>query len=243
MARKAHDCEAQSPIAKNTVEGIAAIVRIVRKQGWDYDQWRYVVKRVREATDLRPARKGRPLPRVLTAAEFERFYQVIDKATDHQHGLMLRLLFYTGLRVSELCRLRVVDVDLDACKVRVEKGKGSKDRYVLFGKGFASALRTHLLNHPSYRYVFQTERHGPFTTRRVQQIVKHYAKIADVKATPHTFRHQCITWLSRHSGLADAELQLLTGHARRETLAVYQHVALDADLEAKYQSAMKPVDL
>jgi hypothetical protein len=43
--------------------------------------------------------------------------------------------------------------------------------------------------------------------------------------------------------LADAELQLITGHARRETLAVYQHVALDGDLEAKYQATMKQVDL
>ena len=70
-----------------------------------------------------------------------------------------------------------------------------------------------------------------------------YAEEAGVKATPHTFRHQCITWLTRHSGLADAELQLITGHARRETLAVYQHVALDGDLEAKYQATMKQVDL
>jgi beta-lactamase regulating signal transducer with metallopeptidase domain len=63
------------------------------------------------------------------------------------------------------------------------------------------------------------------------------------KATPHTFRHQAITWLTRHSGLADAELQLITGHARRETLAVYQHVALDGELEGRYQEAMKKVDL
>ena len=43
--------------------------------------------------------------------------------------------------------------------------------------------------------------------------------------------------------LADAELQLITGHARRETLAVYQHVGLDGDLEAKYQATMKEVEL
>ena len=64
-----------------------------------------------------------------------------------------------------------------------------------------------------------------------------------MKATPHLFRHQAITWLTRHSGLADAELQLITGHARRETLAVYQHVALDTELEGKYQEAMKKVEL
>lgn len=70
-----------------------------------------------------------------------------------------------------------------------------------------------------------------------------YAEKAGVKATPHTFRQQAITWLTRHSCLADAELRLITGHARRETLAVYQHVALDGDLEAEYQATMREVDL
>jgi len=142
-----------------------------------------------------------------------------------------------------MCNILVVDVDLEACKIRVNQGKGSKDRYVLFGKTFTTAIKTHVAAHPQNRYLFQTRRNTKYTPRRVQQIVKFYAEKAGVKATPHTFRHQCITWLTRHSGLADAELQLVTGHARRETLAVYQHVALDGDLESKYHEAMKKVDL
>jgi integrase len=70
-----------------------------------------------------------------------------------------------------------------------------------------------------------------------------YAEKADVRATPHTFRHQAITYLTRNSGLADAELQLITGHAKRETLAIYQHVALDAELQKKYEQAMKGAGL
>ena len=66
---------------------------------------------------------------------------------------------------------------------------------------------------------------------------------AGVNATPHTFRHQAITWLTRTPGMADAELQLITGHARRETLAIYQHVAVDGQLGRKYQAAMKEVGL
>jgi integrase/recombinase XerD len=96
---------------------------------------------------------------------------------------------------------------------------------------------------PNHRWLFQTRRATNFSTRRVQQIVKLYAEEAGVRATPHTFRHQEITWLPRHSGLADGELQLITGYARRETLAVYQHVALDGDLEEKYQATMKDVEL
>ncbi len=222
---------------------VVRIARLVRQAGLDYEGWRYVSKRVRKLCDLRPEKKGRRLPRVLTTDEFRRFYQVVDRAEDVQHALMLRLLFYTAVRVSELCNFGISDVDLEACKIRVNLGKGSKDRYVLFGKSFATALRTHISAHPNNRWLFQTQRHGKFSTRRVQQIVSHYAQEAGVKATPHTFRHQAITWLTRHSGLADAELQLITGHARRETLAVYQHVALDGDLEAKYQATMREVEL
>jgi integrase/recombinase XerD len=222
---------------------VARIARLVRREGMDYEGWRYVARRVRKLCHLLPTRKGRKLPRILTAEEFRRFYQAVDQADDVQHALMLRLLFFTAVRVSELCNIQVADVDLEGCKIRVNQGKGSKDRYVLFGKGFATALRTHLAAHLCNRWLFQTRRHSKYTTRRVQQIVKVYAEQAGVKATPHTFRHQAITWLTRHSGLADAELQLITGHAKRETLAVYQHVALDGQLEDRYQQTMKDVGL
>lgn len=241
MPEKATDFVSQNVKAKSALVG--QIARLVRKAGLDYDGWRYVVKRVRAACDLKPAKKGRKLPRVLTADEFRKFYAVVDQADDVQHALMLRLLFYTAVRVSELCNIAVADVDLEQCKIRVNQGKGAKDRYVLFGKTFATALRTHVAAHPTNRWLFQTRRNSKYTARRVQQIVKLYAERAGVNATPHTFRHQAITWLTRHSGLADAELQLITGHARRETLAVYQHVALDADLERKYQTTMRDVAL
>lgn len=160
-----------------------------------------------------------------------------------QHALMLRLLFYTGVRVSELCAIQVADVDLEGCKVFVDQGKGSKDRYVLFGKSFATALKTHIAAHPQNRWLFQTRRCGKFSTRRVEQIVKKYALEAGIEATPHVFRHQCITFLTKASGLAEAELQLITGHAKRETLAIYQHVCVDGAMADKYQFAMKDVGL
>jgi len=222
---------------------VAQVARIVRRAGLDYDGWRYVAKKVRQACDLRPAAKPKRLPRILNADQFRAFYKAVDAAEDVQHALMLRLLFYTGVRVSELCAIEVADMDLENCKVFVNQGKGSKDRYVLFGKSFATALRTHIAAHPQNRFLFQTRRCGRFSTRRVQQVVKLYAQRAGVNATPHTFRHQAITWLTKHSGMADAELQLITGHARRETLAIYQHVAVDGQVADKYQLAMKEAGL
>jgi integrase len=244
MTENQPECATQTGKAKSQkAKLVARIARLVRRAGLDYNGWRYVAKKVRRLCDLSPAKKGRRLPRVLTGDEFRRFYAAVDNAEDVQHALMLRLLFFTAVRVSELCKMEVKDVDLDACKIRVNEGKGGKDRYVLYGKTFGTALRTHIAAHPQNRWLFQTKRHGKFSTRRVQQIVKLYAEQAGVRATPHVFRHQAISWLTRHSGMADAELQLLTGHSRRETLAVYQHVALDGALEAKYHETMKQVGL
>ncbi len=186
---------------------IRRVARLVRREGLDYEGWRYVAKKIRQLCRLKPAKKGRKLPNVLTAEEFRRFYQAVDRAANAEHALMLRLLFYTAVRVA----MEVSDVDLDACRIRINEGKGSKHRVVLFGKSFATALRAYLAAHPKNRYLFQTRLAGPFTSRRIEQIVKRYAEAAGVKATPHTFQHQAITWLTRHSGMADAELQLITG--------------------------------
>lgn len=241
MAKNAATFASQNEKAKSEI--VSQVARIVRRAGLDYEGWRYVAKQVRKECALRPAKKGRRLPRILNADAFRGFYEAVDRADNVQHALMLRLLFQTAVRVSELCGIEVGDIDLENHKIRINGGKGDKDRYVLFGKTFATALRTHVAAHPKNRWLFQTRRNTKYTTRRVQQIVKLYAEQAGVTATPHTFRHQAITWLTRHSGLADAELQLITGHARRETLAIYQHVALDGELEAKYQEAMKKADL
>jgi len=234
-------CGSQNGKAKSRL--VVKLARFVRKAGLTYDDWRYVARQVRRRCDLHPAAKAKRLPRVLTADQFRAFYKAVDEADDIQHALMLRLLFFTAVRVSELCNIEVADVDLENCKIRINQGKGSKDRFVLFGKSFATALRTHIAAHPQNRWLFQTRRCGKYSTRRVQQVVKKYAERAGVHATPHTFRHQAITWLTRNSGLADAELQLITGHARRETLAVYQHIAVDGQLAERYQAAMRDVDL
>ena len=175
------DCETKNAKAKSEI--VARISRIVRRAGLDYDGWRYVAKRVRKECSLQPARKGRRLPKVLTGDDFRRFFEALDRSDDIQHSLMIRLLFFTGMRVSELCNTQVVDVDLEACRIRVEQGKGGKDRTVLFGKSFAVALRTHIAGHPDNRWLFQTRRNTRYSTRRVQQIVASYAEKAGVRAT------------------------------------------------------------
>jgi integrase/recombinase XerD len=77
----------------------------------------------------------------------------------------------------------------------------------------------------------------------VQQIVSHYAQLAELpeRIHPHLLRHQMLTWLTAQ-GLPDAQIQLISGHASKKSLEVYQHLSL-AQVEPGYQRAVKELSL
>src|SRR6185295_9710756 len=125
MSEKPADFQSQNEKAKSAI--VSQVARIVRRAGLDYEGWRYIAKQVRKECALRPAKKGRRLPHILKADDFRRFYEAVDRADDVQHALMLRLLFQTAVRVSELCGIQVGDIDLENHKIRINAGKGDKD--------------------------------------------------------------------------------------------------------------------
>lgn len=229
-----------SQINQSKEKAIKKIIKIVREEGWDYEDFKYAYRRVREILNLRPLKRAKKLPRILSEDEFKRFYRQIENSDNVKHELILKLLFYTGVRVKELVNIKMSDVYLDENKIFIEHGKGGKDRYVLFNQDFKLALKSYMQNNRKNKYLFQTRLNNKYTPRRIQQIVKHYAKKAGVFATPHTFRHQAITWLSKN-GFTDAELMLISGHSSKESLKIYQHLTL-RDIEEKYQLAMKKVE-
>ncbi len=238
MTNKGTNFDTQTQKAK--LKAIKKIVKIVLEEGWNYEDWRYASRAIREKASLYPKRKAQKLPRILSEEHFKSFYSEIEKANNLEHELMLKLLFFSGVRVQELTSIKMADVYVDESKIFIEQGKGSKDRYVLFNQDFKMALKVYITNHPKNRYLFQTRLHNRYTTRRIQQIVKHYAKKAGVDASPHSLRHQMLTWLTKH-GFNDAELMLISGHSSKDSLKIYQHLSL-GDIQGKYQEAMKKVE-
>ena len=118
---------------------------------------------MRQKCDLHPAAKPKKLPRILTADQFRAFYKVVDAADDVQHALMLRLLFYTGVRVSELCNIEVADIDLENCKIFVNQGKGRKIAMSCSASRSPPPFAPTLPPIPQNRYLFQTRRCGKFS--------------------------------------------------------------------------------
>ena len=217
---------------------VGQIVRLARRWRLGYEDFEYVIRRARQKLGLRRARREKRLPKLLPEADLQRFFRTIQRCGNLQHEIMLKLLFYTALRVSELVAVRVDDVDVAANRIFIRKGKGGKDRYILFPATFRLVLRAHLKANPGRTFLFETRHYGPYTTRRVQQIVEEYRQEAGIteRVHPHLFRHQMLTYLTAR-GLSDAQIQLISGHESKKSLEIYQHLSLD-HVEKAYQDAV-----
>jgi integrase/recombinase XerD len=113
-----------------------------------------------------------------------------------ERGLLIKTLFQTGARVSEFVNVKVEEFFLDEAMILITKGKGGKSRYVPILPGLAQELRTHLGTRTS-GFLFETNRHLPYSPRRIQQIVKATAERAKIKKRvyPHLLRHSVATTL------------------------------------------------
>lgn len=156
---------------------------------------------------------------------------------------ILEVIYGTGLRVAEIIRMNINDVDFDEGEIKV-LGKGSKERIVLFGTHAKEALnnyinegRPKLLSKKKMPAVFVNRRGGRLTPRSVERMIVNYAKKAGLKkkVTPHTLRHSFATHLL--SGGADLRMvQELLGHVSLSTTQVYTHITKER-LKEVYDSA------
>lgn len=223
-------------------EMATALARLLKRERPDRFYLKKVFSYMRKELDLEGAPlPSKKLPELLTDDEVRRFYEAVWNGADRTHMVMLKLLLFTGIRNAELANLKLNDVDLSASHVRIADGKGSKDRYVPFPESFRGELRQYLLNQQDRgaTYLFETNRLNKFTTRWIRALVKRYADKAGItkRIYPHLFRHQLLTHLAKED-LVDSKLQIISGHASRRNLEIYQNLSL-ADVEADYQEAMK----
>lgn len=169
-------------------------------------------------------KRGKQLPVVLSRDEVRR---VIDTArTPHQRALVMTL-YSTGLRVSELARLRLADIDADRGMVRVRGGKGMKDRYTLLSTRCHEAICEYLrYRPPDGPWLFPGGRTGRhITTRSVQKVVARVGARAGLakRLTPHVLRHSFATHLL-DAGTDIRFIQELLGHSSTRTTEIYTHV-------------------
>lgn len=211
--------------------------------------FRFLVREGLVATDptvrLRAPRIGRKLPRVLSEQDVEAL--LAAPATGTTLGLrdrtMLEVLYATGLRVSELVHITLLQVNLRQGVVRVV-GKGSKERLVPFGEiaqnwveRYLRDARPELVQRRATDAMFPTHRGTAMTRQTFWYAIKKYARRAEISAhlSPHTLRHAFATHLLNHG--ADLRVvQMLLGHSDISTTQIYTHVAAERlkDLHSRH---------
>ena len=187
------------------------------------------------SADLESPKLGRPLPKSLTERQVEKLLAAPDVGTARglRDRAMLETLYATGLRVSELTNLTMVQLNRDAGFVRV-MGKGSKERLVPMGEEAANWLsrylvdsRPALVRRRQTDALFPTARGSAMTRQAFWHNIKRYARVAgidDKELSPHTLRHAFATHLLNHG--ADLRVvQMLLGHADLSTTQIYTQVA------------------
>jgi integrase/recombinase XerD len=217
------------------------LARLLRSQRPDYYYLKKVFQHTRELLKVKPGKAEKRLPELLTDDELIAFYERVWQAGQPIHMIMIKLLIFTGVRNAELANVRLQDVDCNNCQLRIEQGKGRKDRYVLFPKSFRGELSQYLgsQKEKGATYLFESNRLQPYSTRRIRQIIKQYAVEAGIekRVYPHLFRHQIITYLTK-KGIISPKLQLLSGHTEEKSLAIYRDLAL-SDVAGEYEEAMR----
>ena len=174
------------------------------------------------------------LPKFLTLEEVEKLLATAETSTSLglRDRAMLEVLYATGLRVSELVKLKVADLQLDAGVVRC-LGKGNKERVVPLGRKSIASLedylrrgRPALTKRRTTPYLFVSRRGGAMTRQNFWMLLRGRARAAGVRAhlSPHTLRHSFATHLLERGADLRA-VQLLLGHADISTTQIYTHVA------------------
>jgi integrase/recombinase XerD len=182
---------------------------------------------------LEAPKTWRPLPRVLRGEEVEALLAAPKR--ERPRGLrdaaMLEVLYATGLRVSELCGLRLGDLHLDAGYLRCT-GKGDKQRVVPLGEEACAVLlrylqegRPQLLKARRSDIVFVQAQGGALTRQGFWKTIKAYGLRAGIATplSPHVVRHSFATHLLEH-GADLRSIQVLLGHADISTTQIYTHV-------------------
>jgi integrase/recombinase XerD len=174
--------------------------------------------------DIPAGRQAKKLPVVLSQDEVARFLDAVDNL---KHRVILTVCYATGLRISEAVRLKPTAIDSQRMVIRVDQGKGRKDRYVMLPPKLLAMLRDYWKRTHPGEWLFPGDRPGrpicPLTVNHICRQVRQQCGIGK-PVTPHSLRHAFAVHLLE-AGTDLRTIQLLLGHRNLGTTARYLMIA------------------
>ena len=214
--------------------------KLLVKENPDYNYLRELFRHIRFELQIEPGKQPNALPYVPTEEEVKKYYTVVWQSRNMQNVIITKTLLYTGVRVSELVRILISDVDFDRCQIRINQGKGKKDRIVPFPESFKEVLAIHAqsVTKKGGKHLFESSWKKPYTDRGIRKILAIYSKEAGMKhsISPHKFRHFLFTWLKKQ-GIEDALIQPYSGHESRQSLEIYSKLSI-GDAQESYENVI-----
>jgi site-specific recombinase XerD len=202
---------------------------------------RFFCKHVLEDESKSPdygKRKVRKLPVVLTQEEI---WRIINVPKNMKHRLVLMTVYSAGLRASEVIKLKPEHIDSKRMLIRIEDGKGGKDRYSLLSEKLLPELRYYYKKYQPKGYLFPSsmKNRSLLSYETVRSVYESARKKAGIKkgAGPHTLRHSFATHLLE-AGYDLRKIQILMGHKSLSTTMIYLHVSRETLSKIK-----SPLDL
>jgi site-specific recombinase XerD len=173
--------------------------------------------------------KNKVLPTVLSVEEVG---QILGRAENLKHRTMLSIVYACGLRVSELCNLKVNEINGKRNSLHIKQSKGRKDRIVPLPESLLVLMRKYYLQYKPTNYLFEGQNTGdqldykPYSATSVRKIIKRLASQAGIRknVTPHTLRHCYATHLYE-KGISLRSIQVLLGHSSSKTTEIYTHIS------------------
>ena len=186
--------------------------------------YRYVLSNEENAPNY-AQRSTRKLPVVLTLEEASR---IVNAPENSKHRLMLKTTYSAGLRASEVITLKPGDIESDRMLIKVEGGKGKKDRYTLLSVKLLEELRHYYKTFRPKTYLFPSsyKKDQPLCYETLRSVYEKARKKAGVNKGPglHTLRHAFATHLLE-AGYDIRKIQVLMGHKSLSTTMIYLHVS------------------
>jgi integrase/recombinase XerD len=175
-------------------------------------------------------RKQRKFPDILTRTEITSLFNACENLRDK---CILMTMYSAGLRVSEVSKLKVADIDSQKMQLFIRDGKGSKDRFAILSQTNLSILREYWKEYHPKEWLFYSRNNTGthITSRAMQNIFQKYVAISGItkKVTSHTLRHSFATHLLEN-GVSIFHIKQLLGHSDISTTCFYLHLVKISEL-------------